>query len=357
MRIYAFHLLNDYSGSPKVLMQLIKGWVKNDIEVHLVTSSGRKGFLTNIQGVTNHFFWYKWAANPFVRLFNLVVSQALLFFKLCFKVKKGDIIYINTVLPFGAAFLGKLKRCRVIYHLHETTVKPPVFKKMVFGIAKLTADEVIYVSKFLSKQEQFKSSKIHVLYNAIENEFLDKANQSKHVVKRRGKVLMVCSLKVYKGINEYVTLAKDNQEYQFRLVLNASKLEIDVFFKDEVLPSNLQVFDTQTNLHLFYNWAAVILNLSRPDGWVETFGLTVIEGMAYGLPTIVPPVGGITELVEEHENGFLVDCRDRQLLNKRLHQLLKNEATYQKMSFNSLEKIKIFNESIFIKQSLEILNA
>ena len=68
MRVIAAHLLNDYSGSPKVLMQLLKGWTKNNIETHLYTCSGREGFLSDIPKVNNHFYWYKFAKNPFVRL-------------------------------------------------------------------------------------------------------------------------------------------------------------------------------------------------------------------------------------------------------------------------------------------------
>jgi hypothetical protein len=43
-RIVSVHLLNDYSGSPKVLMQLLKSWTKNGMDAHLFTSGGRKGF-------------------------------------------------------------------------------------------------------------------------------------------------------------------------------------------------------------------------------------------------------------------------------------------------------------------------
>ena len=32
---------------------------------------------------------------------------------------------------------------------------------------------------------------------------------------------------------------------------------------------------------------------------IETFGLTALEAMAFGLPVIVPTVGGIAEMVEE----------------------------------------------------------
>jgi len=44
MRIFAFHLLNDYSGSPKVFMQLAKAWSKNNIQVTICTSLSQKGF-------------------------------------------------------------------------------------------------------------------------------------------------------------------------------------------------------------------------------------------------------------------------------------------------------------------------
>lgn len=357
MKIFAFHLLNDYSGSPKVLKQLTKGWINNDLDVHLITSNGREGFLTDIEGLTNHYFWYKWAANPYLRLINLLLSQIHLIIVSFSKLTKNDIIYINTILPFGAAFLGKIIGCRIIYHLHETTMKPPILKSLLFGIAKWAANDIIYVSHFLSKQEKFSKSKTHILYNAIEDSFLEKAIKNRTQNPSPSKVLMVCSLKDYKGVKEFVLLAKNNSLYQFRLVLNASKQEIDLYFAKTILPANIKIFNVQTNLHPFYNWADIILNLSRPDGWVETFGLTIIEGMAYGLPAIVPPVGGITELVEENSNGFLVDSRDNNLLNKKLNTILSNPNIYYHMSINSIKKINTFREGVFVGQSLKIIDS
>ncbi len=356
MKIYAFHLLNDFSGSPKVLMQLAKGWVKNGLDVHLVTSSGRHGFLSNIKGITNHYYWYSWAKNPLLRLFNLSLSQILLFIKMIFLVKKQDIIYVNTVLPFGAAILGKFKGCRIIYHLHETTMKPEILKKFLFGIAKWTANDVIYVSKFLSHQEEFKNCRTHIIYNAIEDSFMTKAKLNRQKKENPEKVLMVCSLKDYKGVNEFVVLAESNQNFQFRVVLNAANQEIESYFNMSELPSNLEIFDTQTNLHPCYKWADIILNLSRPDGWIETFGLTIIEGMAYGLPAIVPPVGGITELVQDHENGFQADSRDSKQLNNKLNQIMKSYQLYQLMVNKSIEKINEYSENHFNKQSLKVIN-
>ena len=356
MKIYAFHLLNDYSGSPKVLMQLAKAWTKNNIEVHVVTSGGKQGFLTDIKGVHSRSLKYSLAENPVLRLFKLVWSQIGLVFKFFGEVSKDDIIYINTVLPFGAAFLGKLKGCRIIYHMHETSMKPPILKSFLFGIAKWAADDVIYVSRFLAGQEPFPNNTTHILYNAIEDGFLNEAIKNRKQETNYDNVLMVCSLKNYKGVNEFTNLAKTNAHFNFRLVLNASQVEIEKYFKNKQLTSNLDIYSTQSNLHPFYQWADVILNLSWPTRWVETFGLTIIEGMAYGLPAIVPPVGGVIELVEENQNGFLVDCKQTRQLNYRLNQLLHNHHGYEVMRENSIKKIMKFNEDTFGHHSLEILD-
>lgn len=357
MRIFAFHLLNDYSGSPKVLMQLLKGWQQKGADVTVVTCSGREGFLSGIPGIKYRYYWYRWAANPLLRLFNLTWSQVLLFMQLLFVIRKNDLVYINTVLPFGAAFLGKLKGCRVIYHIHETTMKPIVLKRFLFGVVKWTATDVVYVSNFLAQQEVIAGKRIHILYNAIEDTFLTQAEELRE--KKNGpkkNVLMVCSLKTYKGVNEFVDLAVRNPSYQFTLVVNASQQEIAFFFADVKLPVNFIVYPTQTNLHPFYTEADLVLNLSNPETWVETFGLTIIEGMAYGLPAIVPPLGGIAELVEEGENGFKVDCRNSALLSKQLSHILEDQNLFTKMQTQALERIKQFREDAFVEKSWAMIN-
>ncbi len=354
MRIFACHLLNDFSGSPKVLKQLLRGWTNNHIEVNLFTCGGRVGFLSNLEGVNYHKFWYRYAKNPFIRLIFLITSQLLLAIQIIRKAKQGDIIYVNTVLPFGAAIAGKLKGLRVIYHIHETTVKPAILKKILFGVVKLTANQIVYVSNFLKKEDLVPSVKSIVLHNAIEEEWFQHKTVSK-IYNQQKCVLMVCSLKEYKGVNEFVQLAKLCPSYSFSLVMNSSKEEIDRYFPTEALPTNLTLFDTQTNLHPFYAKADVILNLSKPQGWVETFGLTIIEGMAYGLPAIVPPVGGITELVSDGVNGYQVDSNDLVELKEKLSLLLENTAIYNMLSLQAKHKLKQFRETNFIGNSLRIL--
>jgi L-malate glycosyltransferase len=355
MRIFAFHLLNDYSGSPKVLSQLLKGWTKNNIEVHMVTCSGREGFLSDIPKVKYHYYPYKFAVNPYLRLYRLIMSQLFVVWKMLFLLKKEDIVYVNTVLPFAGAFIGKIKGCKIVYHIHETTMKPALLKRFLFGVARWSANDAIFVSKYLANQEPFPKSKAHILHNAIENDFLSKAIENRIQKTKPHNILLVCSLKEYKGVNEFVTLSDNLPNYQFKLVVNANKQEIDLYFKEINVPVNLEIYATQTNLHPFYQWADLIVNFSKPAGWIETFGLTIIEGMAYGLPAIVPIIGGITELIEEDINGFQIDSENLTLLIEKIETLFNNQSLYLFMSDKTKEKIKQYEEINFIQQNIEIV--
>jgi L-malate glycosyltransferase len=346
-KIFVFHLLNDRSGSPKVLSQILKHWVKQKRDIHLYTTKNKDGFLSETEGVKFYDGWYVFQPNPWLRLLYFTLSQMILIFRMWNKIEKNDIVYINTVLPFGAAILGKCKGARIIYHIHESTVNPKILKWFLLKIVKTTANDIINVSRFVQQSHNISSVPNHLVYNAIENSYVE--NILPKIPSQSPKnVLMVCSLKKYKGIYEFLQLAKDHPQFLFRLVMNASIFEINSFFKEDKIPSNLTLYASQKNLHPFYQWADVIVNLSRPNEWIETFGLTIIEGMAYGLPAIVPPVGGILEVLENGVTGFAVDSRDREQLSQTLINILSNNDTYTLMSQSAKTKLNMFSEEKMI---------
>ena len=355
MRIFAYHLLNDYSGSPKVLMQITKGWIHDGYTVNIGTSRFQTGFLTDIEGALYQNIHYRYFNNTVLRLFAFGFSQLAIFFKAIIALRKSDLVYINTVLPFAAALAGKLRGCRIIYHIHETSVKPKLFKNFLFKIARITANDTIYVSEFLMYQENKGLGRAHVVYNALENTFIKNARDFKKLRNEHKNVLMVSSLKYYKGLNEFITLAKDNPHFNFRLVLNAPKLQV-IDFNKTIAQTNIEVISPSPNINKHYQWADVVVNLSHSDSCIETFGLTVLEGMAYGLPALVPQVGGITEVVEHDLNGYQVDSKDRVKVNDYLNKILMNNDIYKRMSDSALKKVRLFNEEAFIKQILEIMS-
>jgi len=349
-KIIFVHLLNDYSGSPLVLSTAIRHFLSQGLAVELVTCSGGEGFLSGIEGVRYRLFPYQFHENKWKRTLALLRSQVAMFFKILAHAKVGTVVYVNTLLPFGAAMAGFLLRKKVVYHLHETTVNPPFLKAFLKKTANICATEAIYVSQFLLEQEPLPGVPSRVVHNCLPKDFVKKAET--HLSANPTKtgpftVLMLCSLKAYKGVGEYVQLAERLPDLRFVLVLNTSYENIQQYFEGQSLPENLVLFPAQKDVHFFYREAHLVVNLTNPAHCVESFGMTLLEAMSYGIPVIAPPVGGPVELVQDGFNGYRIDQRDLPLLSELVSQILDFEEAYQRLSENARVFSKQFSEQRF----------
>lgn len=271
----------------------------------------------------------------------------MLFFRLLWMLTPGSVVYINTVLPFGAAWAAKLRGSRVVYHIHETSIRPKILKRFLFGTAHSTASDAIYVSHYIQHAEKITGDHDCVVPNCLDGDFI--ARIAKDGSGTRGNhILMICSLKEYKGIFEFVRLAQSLPQYPFTLLLNAEAGRIREFFRGAKLPENLQWHPVAKDVHAYYRNAALVLNLSRPDMWVETFGMTMLEAMAYGRPVIAPPIGGIAEVVLHGVNGYLCDSRDTAQLREYVRALMQDANLYGSMSEAGLRLAENFREENFV---------
>ena len=359
-KIIFVHLLNDFSGSPKVLSQVIKTVKDKGFDIELFTGKGAAGFLTNLTK-KHSFYFYKRFDNKYGTLFSFLASQIHLFFKIL-KLRNADVtIYVNTLLPFGAALAGKFIKKEVIYHIHETSIRPQLLKKFLRWCVQKTASKIIFVSNSLREEEKFENSKEYIIYNALSNNFLNEARKnafSPFVENQQFKVLMICSLRLYKGIHEFVEIAKkceDHKNIAFQLILNAEPNEVDAFLKQIECPFNVAVLSKQKNIDPFYKEVGLVLNLSRKDEWVETFGLTIIEAMANGIPVIVPPVGGPAEIVNEGIEGYLISSYNTDLISAKIIELSKSPELWTTFSKNAKLRANNFNEEIFEEKILNCI--
>jgi len=290
-------------------------------------------------------------------LLNLLLNQARIFFKVLSMSSQFQLVYINTILPFGAAMAAKVCGKKVIYHIHETSVTPLIWKKFLMLIIKLTSSHNIYVSKYLSKKEPLDKCNSSVIYNALPGEFSKIADEylSKKIEGVPHRILMLCSLKHYKGIDQFYELAKRRPEYIFDLVLNADEEDVVEYYKDKEQIPNLCIYSKRKNVHPFYQQAGLVMNLSIPNLWVETFGMTALEAMQYGLPVIVPPVGGIAEIVEDNLQGYKIDSSKINIILNRIDNLLINSYLYKKMSLNAKKQALRYNQKHFKESIVQVI--
>lgn len=78
-----------------------------------------------------------------------------------------------------------------------------------------------------------------------------------------------------------------------------------------------------------------------PSNDQEAFGLVNVEAMAAGIPVIATKGGGMKEIIEHGQTGFLVDHgRIERELQEYLHTLLEDPVLQKKMGENSVKRVE-----------------
>ena len=311
MQIIAFHMLNDFSGSPKVLEGVLEGLIEAGDNVELFTSSG--GVLDRLPDsscLRRHKVRYSFSRrNLPLSFLKFIRANTAYFFRALAKRRRADrVFYINTIMPFGAAIGAKLRGNRVVYHCHENAYAKGVHYRIYSRLMEWLADDVICVS---NQQAAYlnRSKGIHVVPNSLDPQFVACLKPDPEAAFRSRTLLMVCSLRGYKGISQFVRLAEMMPDLNFSLVINEEKEVVEHFCSKKNFSRihNLTVHARTHDVARHYNSASLLLNLSDPRKIVETFGMTAIEGMAAALPAIVPTQGGIASLVDDGVNGYRID--------------------------------------------------
>lgn len=355
------HLLNDRSGSPHVLSLAIAALARKGDEMRLFVGSDGSGILDEADIETARY-WYRRTPYRLLTLATYLTSQLSLLVRLFRNdIDRDAVIYVNTLLPFGAALYGWMTGRPVVYHLHEVSVSPAPLRWFLTVIARATAQRLIYVSDFHHGCLPIAGVPSRVVHNSLDESFLARASVSAYRHRRDGRfnVLMLASLRDYKGVPELLALAvrmAGHSDICFDLVVNDDEAAILHYFGSTALPSNLTVHPRTDDTAAHYARASLVLNLSRPDQCVETFGLTLLEAMAFGVPVIAPPVGGPVELVRDGQDGFLIDSRDGKALAAKVQELAEDEATCLRLSTSARSRASAFSPAAFEQALRDVLD-
>lgn len=117
-------------------------------------------------------------------------------------------------------------------------------------------------------------------------------------------------------------LCRAAEEYESaRLVLvgPGAHADLEEVVETRAASARVQLLEARFGADLAGTIAACDVLLSTSE--YEGFGLTIVEGMACGLPVVATAVGGVTDLVEDGVTGFLVPPGDVGALAERLEQL------------------------------------
>lgn len=283
----------------------------------------------------------------------ILAIKAVFLFVVKILTKNPSLIYVhigsNASLYRESFFvvLAKIFGKKTVAHFHAGDVDEYLEKQSNLGRnfiswAIAQSDKLIAVSKDSAEKLQKLAPKneIEVIVNAIDtkpfafspNRF---ENRSKIV-----RLLFVGAMGKLKGETDLADAIK---------IISTKNMDFRVSFLG-FGGENLQKYCAEIGIENFIEFVGAVSLTERlaffenADIFVlptlaEAMPMSVIEAMAAGLPIVSTTVGGIPELVEESEEGFLIEPSNARKLAEKLSILISDKDLRIKMGKKAQEKV------------------
>ena len=239
------------------------------------------------------------------------------------ETQKLDVLHVHYAMPFAtSAFLAKQlvapRRLPVVTTLHGTDItvvgqQPAFFRMTKFSIE--SSDRITAVSQAL-KEATVDSLGIHkpieVIPNFVDPDvFAPKKKRASLLAPAGARVLMHASnFRPVKNVEMVVRIfAAVHERMDARLVMvgdGPDKPRAEALARTLGVARHVLFLGNQEVMEELLPLADVFLLPSS----TESFGLVALEAMSAGVPVVASNVGGLPELIENGQTGFLVPPDD-----------------------------------------------
>jgi glycosyltransferase involved in cell wall biosynthesis len=271
------------------------------------------------------------------------------------------VVYVNTLMFPQAAIAAFLNNVPLIVHIREVaTTYPPGAYRLYAFVAAICASKLVAPCRYVFTQPQIPRfaatpKRRHVIYNAAAGHpnFLNRS------LSQPFKILAVIPCTERKGIFDLVDCVQRLKQ----LLPHDARFQVDVVgrlesghgspyeevrqrIREQDLERFIRFHGEVQEVDSFFLDAHVLLHPSH----TECFPRVLVEAFGFSLPCVATNVGGVSELIVDGENGFLVPVRATKEMAESLALLLTDSAKYAKCARNAFQR---FQE----KHSLQQLGA
>jgi glycosyltransferase involved in cell wall biosynthesis len=365
MKILFYNHTGQVSGAERVLMMILNGLDREIYQPAVVCPPSSK--MMEIAGTAHvdtlpldqleaRFTWRLDRLAKYVWSFASVIKRA----RGLVKKERPDVIHANSIragLVMSAATIGL--RVPVVWHAHDILPLHPL-STLVRLVALLTSQNhilaVSHAVEFAFRGALLRPFKarvpITVIHNAVDLDRFQPDVSLRHEMRR---VLGLSEDQSVVGIVGQLTPRKGQLELirafasVVRSVPNAVLLIAGeaLFNRDEEYASQLQ--DTADALKLTDQVRFLgprddvpkllqALDVLVVNSHQEPFALTVLEGLASGVPVLATAVGGTPEMIQHDESGWLVKSGLDEELSKGLVRLLTDGDLRARLSSAARQK-------------------
>lgn len=244
-----------------------------------------------------------------------------------------DLILLNVVRPFFK---------KIIFHFHSGGVSELYNRwqqplKRIFEKAYFFPDLALYLSDRNPKDADALRAKQKILLpNGLKDVFnlSNKQNSRKHI-----NLLYVGVIRHSKGVDDLINacsiLQKKGKDFKLILVGKFVSTGYERELKNKIESYNLGsrvVFAGVASGNAKYNYYYNADIFCYPTFFEsETFGLVLLEAMMFELPIVATKWRGVSDLVEDGVNGFLVETNDVKALAEKIEHLIDDQHLSKKI--------------------------
>lgn len=270
-----------------------------------------------------------------------------------------DVIHAHDWLTFRAALRAKeVSNKPLVVHVHSVEAdrsggvgKGNPLVREIEGLAMLIADKVIAVSKHTKKaimrEYHIPSSKIEVIHNSIDvtaMQSLDADNAYRYLTKMKQHgyrvVVNVGRLTIQKGLPNLLRAAKEvisRKPKTLFLIVGSGEQEQELIELAASLGIGKNVLFIGFQRGKAWRDAYAIGDLFVMPSLSEPFGLTPLEAIGYGTPTLISKQSGVSEVLV---NCLKVDYWDTDEMANQITAVVSNDALRDELHANSLKEFE-----------------
>lgn len=279
-------------------------------------------------------------------------------------IKKENItiLHCHLLRSFLFGFLLKIlyfPNIKLIFHEHGKIFKNNVVYNKFLNLSKNKVDLFIAVSKATKKKliekAKINEKKIQVLYNFVNLEKFNRKNITWDIQKEREKVGIkkdefvigfVGRLSKVKGCEQLIrALPLLNFKYKCLIIGDGPlRKNLEKLVKKLKLEDKVVFLGYQREVQRFY----LLLDLLVVPSLFESFGLSVIESQAMGIPTIGSNVEALNEIIQQEYNGLLFQSKNVIELTQKIDLIYNNPGLKKRIIKNSLKELKKYSLKEYI---------
>lgn len=382
MKILYIITQSEWGGAQKNVLDLACELAKKHEILIAAGHDGGSNFFAQLKENNIKFFRLKYlrrsAKNPFLDALSVWEIFKLL------KKEKPDILHLHSSKAgFVGAIAGKLAKIKKIIHtVHGAVFEAPFSKSakiFYLWLEKFGAkfkDKIICVSKndkkIWLKYNVAPENKLVVIHNGIDlekMEFLPK-NEAREslaglsvpffeAMKSKNPDLKIvgaiANFYPEKGLPYFIqaatTIFITKKDLLFVIIGEGrQRILLEEMIKDARIENKFILAGAVKNASRYLKAFDVLVLPSIKEG----FPYAILEAMAAGLPIVTSHIGGIPEIIQDSQNGFLTLPKNSEMLARNITELIENPLLIQKFSQNNLEKIKEFSVKRMVEETENI---